>query len=119
MPGEIIEVNTFDALPDWTVEDFTGGSVPHAWVLEHGGGDVYKTMRYRDMTAEAARKLGIRNFVSQYNAYEKTHRQKPIAAESGATDYEDQPLELLTGEYLCNDATGVVGWNAYHERVQI
>ena len=119
MPGEIIEVNTFDALPDWTVEDFTGGSVPHAWVLEHGDGDVYKTMRYRDMTAEAARKLGIRNFVSQYNAYEKTHRQKPVAAESGATDYEDQPLELLTGEYLCNDEAGVVGWNAYHERVQI
>lgn len=119
MPGEIIEVNTFDALPDWTVEDFTGGSVPHAWVLEHGDGDVYKTMRYRDMTAEAARKLGIKNFVSQYNAYEKTHRQKPVAAESGATDYEDQPLELLTGEYLCNDEAGVVGWNAYHERVQI
>lgn len=119
MPGEIIEVNTFDALPDWTVEDFTGGSVPHAWVLEHGDGDAYKTMRYRDMTAEAARKLGIKNFVSQYNAYEKTHRQKPVAAESGATDYEDQPLELLTGEYLCNDEAGVVGWNAYHERVQI
>ena len=119
MPGETIEVNVFDALPDWTVEDFTGGSVPHAWVLEHGDGDVYKTMRYRDMTAEAARKLGIKNFVSQYNAYEKTHRQKPVAAESGATDYEDQPLELLTGEYLCNDEAGVVGWNAYHERVQI
>ena len=119
MPGEIIEVNTFDALPDWTVEDFTGGSVPHAWVLEHGDGDVYKTMRYRDMVAEAARKLNIKNFVSQYNAYEKTHRQKPVAAESGATDYEDQPLELLTGEYLCNDEAGVVGWNAYHERVQI
>lgn len=119
MPGEIIEVNTFDALPDWTVEDFTGGSVPHAWVLAHGDGDVYKTMRYRDMVAEAARKLNIKNFVSQYNAYEKTHRQKPVAAESGATDYEDQPLELLTGEYLCTDEAGVVGWNAYHERVQI
>ncbi len=119
MSGEIIEVNTFDALPDWTIEDFTGGSVPHAWVLEHGDGDVYKTMRYRDMVAQAARRFGIMNFVSQYNAYEKTHRQKPVAAESGATDYEDQPLELLTGEYLCNDEAGVVGWNAYHERVQI
>lgn len=119
MSGEIIEVNTFDALPEWTIEDFTGGSKPHAWVLEHGDGDVYKTMRYRDMTAEVAKKLGIRNFVSQFNAYERSHRNDGVMTESNATDYEDQPLELMVGEYVCNDSSGVVGWNAYHERVQI
>lgn len=119
MPGEILEVLTFDPLPEWTADDFTSGSAPHAWVLLHGDGDGYKTMRYRDMAAEAARKLGIKNFVSQFNAYERSHRSDGVAAESNATDYEDQPLELSVGEYVCNDSCGVMGYNAYHERVQI
>ncbi len=119
MASEIIEVTTFEPLPEWTAEDFTSGSAPHAWVLEHGDGDAYKTMRYRDMAAEAAKALGIRNFVSQFNAYERSHRNDGVLVESNATDYEDQPLELMVGEYIANDAVGVVGWNAYHERVQV
>ncbi len=113
------EAVMFEPLPEWTVEEFTGGSTPHAWVLEHGRGDAYKTMRYRDMAAAAAKKLGIRNFVSQFNAYERAHRSDGVVRESNATDYEDQPLELMVGEYICNDASGVVGYNSYHERVQV
>ncbi len=119
MAGEILEVLTFEPLPEWTLEEFTNGSTPHAWVLEHGGGDTYKTMRYRDMAAAKAKEFGIKNFVSQFNAYEKSHRNDGIVTESNATDYEDQPLELMVGEYVCNDAVGVMGYNAYHERVQV
>ena len=39
----------FEPIPDWTEEDFLNSSRPHEWILEHGGGDDYKTLRYRDM----------------------------------------------------------------------
>ena len=119
MAGEILEVLTFDPVPEWTAEDFINGSAPHEWVLSHGDGDAYKTMRYRDMVADSAKKLGIRNFVSQFNAYERSHRNDGVSVESNATDYEDQPLELMVGEYVCNDSVGVMGYNAFHERVQV
>lgn len=119
MPGETFEVLSFETCPDWTVEDFTGSSAPHEWVLAHGDGDAYKTIRYRDMAAAKAKELGIRNFVSQFNAYEKTHRRDAVTRDDNATDYEDQPLELMVGDYICTDSVGVVGVNAYREQVQI
>ncbi len=119
MAGETIEVLTFDPLPEWNAEDFTNSSAPHEWVLSHGSDDEYKMLRYRDMVSEAAKKLGIRNFVSQFNAYKKSRRSDGIVTESNATDYEDQPLELMVGEYICNDTVGVAGYNSFHERVQV
>lgn len=119
MAGETLEVLSFEACPEWTAEDFTGSSAPHEWVLAHGDGDAYKTIRYRDMAAAKAKELGIRNFVSQFNAYERTHRKESVTRSDNATDWEDQPLELMVGDYICTDSMGVVGVNAYREQVQI
>lgn len=121
LAGEIRDDNLyFEPLPDWTEEDFTKSSVPHAWVMEQGGGDPYKTLRYRDMAAAAAKKLGIRNFVSQYNKYAASHRSEIDAPVRGnASDFEGQPMELLVGDYIATDATGIVLPDRFRDTVQV
>ena len=80
--GQIVDdACTFEPVPEWTAEEFANTSIPHAWVLEKGGGEEYRTMRYRDMVSAYAKTLGIRNFVSQFAAYAKLHRGSGTVAQ--------------------------------------
>lgn len=109
----------FVPIPEWTKEDFENTSIPHAWVMEMGAGNPYLTIRYRDCVAKYAKTLGISRFVSQYNRYEEAHKSGGITRASNATDFEDQPLELMVGDYIANDDVGVMGYNHYHDMVQV
>ena len=42
----IEDADTFEPVPEWTAEQFYNTSIPHAWVLERGGGEEYRTLRY-------------------------------------------------------------------------
>lgn len=118
--GQIVDdACTFEPVPEWTAEEFANTSIPHAWVLEKGGGEEYRTMRYRDMVSAYAKTLGIRNFVSQFAAYAKLHRGSGTAAQSHATDFDGQPLELLCGAYTADDETGITTRNLYGEPVRV
>ena len=118
--GKIIEdADTFEPVPEWTAEQFYNTSIPHAWVLERGGGEEYRTLRYRDMVSAYAKTLGIRNFVSQFSAYAKSHRALPAVTETHVTEFDGQPIELVCGAYTADDENGVITRNLYGEAVRV
>jgi len=58
----------------------------------------------RDELADAAKLLGIRNFKKRYENYVNDIRcqfAKPVGA---VTDFQDQPLELLTGKWQATES---------------
>lgn len=110
----------FEPIPDWTEEDFLNSSRPHEWILEHGGGDDYKTLRYRDMTAKLAKKYKINNFSSQFNEYRKMKRKDGLGKpESNTTNFDGQPLELEIGDYIANDADGIIGHDQFGNSITV
>lgn len=110
----------FEPIPDWTEEDFLNTSRPHEWILEHGGGDDYKTLRYRDMTAKLAKKYKINNFSSQFNEYRKMKRKDGLGKpESNTTNFDGQPLELEIGDYIANDADGIIGHDQFGNSITV
>lgn len=89
-------------LPKYTADDFKTTDAPYEWLcqfLDNKFALSQMVQRMKDYAGE----LGVRTFMTFWNAFlENRQKERGIKADN-ATEFDDQPLELFTGEYICKD----------------
>lgn len=97
-------------IPDFTADDYAGEE-PFKWLYEHR----HNKFLLKQLTAKMklqAGKLGVKGFIGLFNAYCESMADKKEVSLDRVTQFDGQPLELLSGEYICND-TGVYCMDKY------
>lgn len=89
-------------LPQFTAEQYLSTSEPYAWLAQ------YKDDRFRlqqliqQMKAQAGA-VGVKCFVTLWNSYLETEKQKAGIKTDNATAFDGQPTELFCGQYICDE----------------
>lgn len=100
MQSEIIDVTLF------TADDFINTSKPYDYLYQFKD-DKFMLGQMRERMKAHAAAVGVRGFVGLWNAYlEAVNQQRGVKLDN-ATAFEDQELELFSGQYIC-DEYGVV-----------
>lgn len=89
-------------LPNYTAEDFKSTDAPYEWLCQFLD-NKFALQQMVQRMKEYAGELGVRTFMSFWNAYlENRQKERGVKADN-ATEFDDQPIELFTGEYICRD----------------
>lgn len=89
-------------LPQFTAEQYLSTSEPYAWLAQ------YKDDRFRlqqliqQMKAQAGA-VGVKCFMTLWNSYLETEKQKAGIKTDNATAFDGQPTELFCGQYICDE----------------
>lgn len=87
-------------VPVFTAEEFTKTDKPYAWLYQQRENKfVLKQLLVR--VAEQAGSVGIRGFMALWNAYCESMAQQQGVITGHVTEFEGQPMELASGEYIC------------------
>ena len=91
-------------IPDFTYEDFTKTATPYEWLYAQRQ-NKFVMKQLMEQMKEKAGAVGVRGFVALFNAYCESMAQREGVVLGRVTEFEGQPLELATGEYLCVEPT--------------
>lgn len=91
-------------IPEFTREDYTESARPYEWLYEQRGNKFLLKQLTTRMAAQAGA-VGVRGFMALFNAYCESMAQREGIVQGRVTEFEGQPLELLTGEYICVEPT--------------
>lgn len=87
-------------IPVFSADDYITTEKPYEWLYEHR----QNKFLLKQLTArmqEQAGAVGVRGFVALFNAYCESMTQREGVITGRVTEWEGQPMELLTGEYIC------------------
>lgn len=90
-------------IPDFTKDDYLETSEPFSWLYQFHSDPFTQQQMLTKIKSQAAA-VGISNFVALWKSYLdglKSQRGQTLA---NATDFTDQPMELLCGKYICDDS---------------
>ena len=96
MPNNVIPI----APPEFTAEQFTQTSEPYEWLYQHRQ-NKFLLKQLVTRISEQAGSVGIRGFVGLWNAYCESMAQREGVLTGRVTEWENQPVELQSGEYIC------------------
>lgn len=89
-------------IPEFTAEDFKGSDAPYEWLCQFLD-NKFALQQMVQRMKDYAGGIGVRTFMSFWNAYlENRRKEQGVKADNG-TEFDDQPIELFSGEYVCND----------------
>lgn len=94
--------NGIQTIPDFTRDDYLETSEPFSWLYKFHSDPFMQQQMLTKIKSQAAT-VGISNFVALWKSYLdgiKSQRGKTLA---NATDFTDQPMELMCGKYICDD----------------
>lgn len=91
-----------EKIPEYTRDDYESTSTPYEWLYQFKD-NKFALQQMISRMKEAAGKVGVRNFVSIWNAFLENRQQEIGIRADNATQFEDQPIELFSGQYVCND----------------
>lgn len=98
-------------IPNYTADDFYSSSDPYSFLYQFKD-DKFLLGQMREKMKAKASEVGVKGFVGLWNAYlESVHSQRGVSLDN-ATNFEGQPLELFSGQYLCDDL-GVITADKY------
>lgn len=89
-------------LPDFTAEQYLNSSEPYKW-LEQFRDDKFMLQQQCQRMKTQAGAVGVRCFMSLWNAYLESTSKKRGQILDNATAFEGQPVELFSGPYICDD----------------
>lgn len=89
-------------IPTYTAEDYFTSSAPYEWLYAYKDDKFLLKQLTQQMKAQAGA-VGVRCFVSLFNAYCESVKSRQGEAVGRSTEFENQPLELLSGEYVCDE----------------
>lgn len=98
------------SIPEFTAEDYAGDA-PFRWLYERRNNKFLLKQLTTKMKAQAG-KLGVKGFIGLFNAYCESMAEKTGVSLDRVTQFDGQPMELLSGEYICNDS-GVYTMDKY------
>lgn len=90
-------------IPDFTKDDYLETSEPFLWLYQFHSDPFMQQQMLTKIKSQAAA-VGISNFVALWKSFLdslKTQRGQVI---ENATDFTGQPMELICGKYICDDA---------------
>ena len=105
MNNQIIEV------PVYSVEEYYNTAKPYEWLYQYKDDKFLLRQLCEKMKAQAGA-LGVKAFMSLWNAYLESMAQQQGMRLDNATNFEGQEIELFSGEYIC-DEYGVMVHDRY------
>lgn len=94
-PQEIIEI------PDFEKDDYIKGDRPFEWLYQYKDNQ-FLMAQLREQIKEKAGKVGVKNFITLWNAYLLLKNSNKIVSEN-STDFQGQPFSFDCGDYIAND----------------
>lgn len=87
-------------IPEFSREDYTETSRPYEWLWEHRQNN-FLLKQLQSRMSEKALSVGVRGFIGIFNEFQKAMSQRQGVIQGRVTEWENQPLELQSGEYIC------------------
>ena len=89
-------------MPDFTAEQYLTTSEPYAWLAQFKD-DKFALQQYIQRMKIQAGSVGVRTFMALWNAYLESTTKKAGQSLDNATRFDAQPVELFSGQYICDD----------------
>lgn len=105
MNNQIIKV------PVYSVEEYYNTAKPYEWLYQYKD-DKFLLRQLCEKMKSQAGALGVKAFMSLWNAYLESMAQQQGMRLDNATNFEGQEIELFSGEYIC-DEYGVMVHDRY------
>lgn len=87
-------------MPNWEANDFKT-SAPYEWLYQHKD-NKFLMVQLREEAKMRAGAVGVKNFVTLWNAFLETKKIQGGILSCNYTDFDGQPAQLVCGEYQCN-----------------
>lgn len=91
-----------DKIPKFSAEDYETTSAPYEWLCQFLD-NKFALQQMIVRMKKAAGDVGVRNFMSMWNSFLETRQKERGVKMDNATQFDGQPIELFSGQYLCND----------------
>lgn len=92
-------------IPEYTAEDYDT-SKPYEWLYSHRQDKFMLKQLTQKMKAQAGN-VGVKGFIGLFNAYCESQAARQGVSLERSTEFDNQPVELMCGEYICNEKIGV------------
>ena len=89
-------------IPAFTAQDYLETSAPYEWLSQFEN-DKFALQQMCQQMKTAAGSVGVRSFMTLWNAYRESQAAKKGVKMDNATNFQDQPLELFSGQYICDE----------------
>lgn len=89
-------------LPDFTQSDYIETSKPYEWLMQLSDDKFALQQMCQKMKIQAGEQ-GVKNFMTLWNAYRETVAKSQGVKLDNATNFQDQPIELYSGQYICDE----------------
>lgn len=89
-------------LPNFTAEQYLTTSEPYQW-LEQFKDDRFALQQQCQRMKLQAGSVGVRCFMTLWNTYLESQHTKKGERLDNATQFDAQPVELFSGQYICDD----------------
>ena len=96
MKNEIVNI------PDFTVDEYYNSSKPYEFLYAFKDDKFLLRQMCEKMKAKAGA-LGVKAFMALWNAYCEMQNQRNGIMMENATNFDNQELELFSGEYICDE----------------
>lgn len=95
-------MNDIITLPEFTADDYLSTSKPYEFLYQFKG-DKFRLQQLCQRMKAQAGAVGVRTFMALWNSYLEMQQQARGIPMDNATDFQDQPMELFSGEYICDE----------------
>ena len=99
--------NNIISIPDFTKEEYFDTSLPYDFLYQYKD-DKFLLKQMIQKMKDKAGSLGVKCFISLWNAYCETVASKAGISLDNSTQFEGQPVELFSGQYKCKKAAFIL-----------
>ena len=89
-------------IPDFTTDDYYNTSKPYEFLYSFAN-DKFVLSQMREKMKAAAASAGVKGFMALWNTYLETLQSQRGIVMDNCTEFEGQEMELLSGQYICNE----------------
>ena len=89
-------------IPEFNKEDFIEGVAPYEWLTQYDNAPLLY-QQFALQLKDIAASFGIKNFMTLLKAYKQSINNSNRQYDMNYTEFDGQELQLLTGEWICDD----------------
>ena len=89
-------------IPEFQKEDFIEGVAPYEWLTQYDNAPLLY-QQFALQLKDIAASFGIKNFMTLLKAYKQSINNSNRQYDMNYTEFDGQELQLLTGEWICDD----------------
>lgn len=89
-------------IPQWEKEEYINTQTPFEWLYKYKD-NKFVLAQLKERIKIQAGAIGVKNFVSLWNAYLQTMKSQQGQSIDNVTQFENQEIELYSGDYNCDE----------------